>query len=101
MVRLRDRGMANGWRAKLADVLGDDENSLAAVRNWGKRYNLCGFSPQGDVEWVASGVPRLLEASMPAKSSRGHPRKRDSRAGPTDSGHKITGLIVVRHPRRG
>jgi hypothetical protein len=67
MLRLRNRGVANGWPVKLTDVLGDDENSVAAVRYWGERYNLRGFSPQGDAEWVASDVGRLLDVTQMAK----------------------------------
>jgi hypothetical protein len=54
------RRLSNGWPVKLADDLGDDENALAAVRFWGERYNLCGFSADGDVEWVASEASGLL-----------------------------------------
>jgi hypothetical protein len=64
MSRILDRGAATGWPVKPSEVFRDDENSLAPVRYWGERYCLCSFSSEGNVEWVASDVPRLLNSVM-------------------------------------
>ncbi len=59
--------MATGWPIKLADVFGRRRERPGRRSLWGERYNLCGFLLAGDVEWVASDVSRLLEATMPVE----------------------------------